>query len=65
MIKSFFFVLFIFFLGQKAAVRWFVHPNLRKIQRVILHNYFTYFGMVVVTANLLVISVSILIALLL
>ncbi|KAK3766836.1 hypothetical protein RRG08_051980 [Elysia crispata] len=43
---------------EKAAVRWFVHPNLRKIQRVILHNYFTYFGMVVVTANLLVISVE-------
>ncbi|RUS74810.1 hypothetical protein EGW08_017439 [Elysia chlorotica] len=43
---------------EKVAVRWFVNPRLRKMQKIILHNYFTYFGMVVVMINLLVISVE-------
>ncbi|GFO33359.1 two-pore calcium channel 2 [Plakobranchus ocellatus] len=42
----------------KAAVRWFGHPKLRRIQRVFLHKYFTYFGMLVAASNLLVISVE-------
>ncbi|GFR61326.1 two-pore calcium channel 2 [Elysia marginata] len=43
---------------EKAAVTWCAHPQLRRIQRAILHKYFCYFGMLVAAANLLMISIE-------
>ena len=43
---------------QEIEVRWSERPVLRWIQRVIVHKYFSYFGIFVAFCNVIVISVS-------
>ncbi|KAK7107317.1 hypothetical protein V1264_015264 [Littorina saxatilis] len=42
----------------EVGVRWFERPTLRRIQRVIVHKYFSYFGMGVALCNVVVITVE-------
>ncbi|XP_048239548.1 two pore channel protein 2-like [Haliotis rufescens] len=44
--------------NQRPDVRWFENPILRRIQRVFVHNYFSYFGSFIAVANVIVISVQ-------
>lgn len=46
------------YVSQRPDVRWFENPILRRIQRVFVHNYFSYFGSFIAVANVIVISVS-------
>nr|KAG5711120.1 hypothetical protein BaRGS_004764 [Batillaria attramentaria] len=43
---------------RDVEVRWFEHPWLRRIQRVIVHKYFSYLGIFIALCNVVVISVE-------
>lgn len=43
---------------QEVEVRWFEQPCLRRVQRVIVHKYFSYLGIMVAFCNVIIISVS-------
>ncbi|KAL8593756.1 hypothetical protein ACOMHN_032362 [Nucella lapillus] len=42
--------------SREVAVRWFQNPVLRRVQRLIVHKYFSYFGIFVAFCNVVVIS---------
>ena len=43
---------------QEIAVQWCEHPALQHIQKMIVHKYFSYFGIFVAFCNVIVITVS-------
>ncbi|CAL1534837.1 unnamed protein product [Lymnaea stagnalis] len=43
---------------QLPAVRWFTHRKWRMIQRILVHKYFTYFGMLMAFTNLIIITIQ-------
>ncbi|XP_046568015.1 LOW QUALITY PROTEIN: two pore channel protein 2-like [Haliotis rubra] len=43
---------------KRPDVHWYENPILRRIQRVFVHNYFSYFGSVIAVANVIVISIQ-------
>ncbi|XP_035828200.1 two pore calcium channel protein 2 [Aplysia californica] len=43
---------------QKPAVTWCASPRWRMVQRVFLHKYFTYFGILMAFINLIIITVQ-------
>ncbi|KAL8606785.1 hypothetical protein ACOMHN_049614 [Nucella lapillus] len=42
----------------EVPVRWFEHPVARRVQRVIVHKYFSFFGIFVAACNVIIISVE-------
>ncbi|KAK0064412.1 two pore calcium channel protein 2 [Biomphalaria pfeifferi] len=43
---------------QLPAVRWFAQTKWKRVQRIFVHKYFTYFGMLMVFVNLIIITVQ-------
>lgn len=43
---------------REVAVRWFQHPVLRRLQKVVVHKYFSYLGICVAFCNVLIISIE-------